>query len=101
MWDKWNDAFHSELGQVGRTHLSELREVRNRWAHQQPFSIEDTHRALDTMTRLLEMIGAPEREETAEQARELLRQRFEAEVKREVKKSTLVTESGAAAGLKP
>ena len=101
MWDRWNDAFQAELGGVGRSHVNELREVRNRWAHQQPFSVEDAHRALDTMTRLLEMIGAPEREETAEQARELLRQRFEADVKREVKKSALVTETGAAAGLKP
>lgn len=101
MWDRWNDAFQSELGQTGRSHVSELREVRNRWAHQQPFSVEDAHRALDTMSRLLEMIGAKEREETAELARELLRQRFEAETKREIQKSALVTESGAAAGLKP
>jgi hypothetical protein len=101
MWNQWDTAFQSELGHVGRSHASELRDVRNRWAHQQPFSAEDAHRALDTMARLLEMIGAPEREETAELARELLRQRFEADVKREVKKSTLVTETGVAAGLKP
>ena len=101
MWNQWDAAFQSELGHVGRSHASELREVRNRWAHQQPFSAEDAHRALDTMARLLEMIGAPEREETAELARELLRQRFEADVKREVKKSTVVTETGVAAGLKP
>ncbi len=101
MWDNWNDVFQAELGQSGRSYVSELREVRNRWAHQQPFSVEDAHRALDTMTRLLEMIGAPEREETAELARELLRQRFEADAKKEIKKSAEVTETGAAPGLKP
>ncbi len=101
MWDNWNEAFHEELGHIGRTHVSELRDVRNRWAHQQSFPAEDAHRALDTMTRLLEMIGSPEREKTAELARELLRQRYEEERKREVKKTALITETGAASGLKP
>jgi hypothetical protein len=100
MWDNWNDCFHAELGHTGRSHLSELREVRNRWAHQQSFSVEDAHRALDTMTRLLEMIGAPEREETSEQARELLRQRFESDAKKEIKKSITVNETGSAPGLR-
>lgn len=100
MWDNWNDCFQAELGHTGRSHVSELREVRNRWAHQQPFTVEDAHRALDTMTRLLEMIGAPEREETAEQARELLRQRFESDTKKEIKKSITVTETGVAPGLR-
>ncbi|MGH7601922.1 MAG: ATP-binding protein, partial [bacterium] len=45
--------------------------------------------------------GAAERDETAELARELLRQRFEAEAKKEIKKSTAVTETGAALGHKP
>ncbi|MGH7451282.1 MAG: DUF499 domain-containing protein, partial [bacterium] len=101
MWNQWEMAFQPELGHIGRSHVSELRDVRNRWAHQQPFSVEDAHRALDTMTRLLEMIGAVERDETAELARELLRQRFEADAKKEIKKSTAVTETGAAFGLKP
>lgn len=101
MWNQWEMCFQAELGHIGRSHVSELRDVRNRWAHQQPFSVEDAHRALDTMTRLLEMIGAAEREETAELARELLRQRFDAEAKKEIKKSAASTETGAAFGLKP
>ena len=32
---------------------SELREVRNRWAHQEQFSTDDAYRALDTIERLL------------------------------------------------
>jgi predicted AAA+ superfamily ATPase len=101
MWDNWNEAFSQELGHTGRNYVSELREVRNRWAHQQPFPSEDAHRALDTMTRLLEMIGSREREKTAILARELLRQRFEAEAKKEIKKTLAATESGTAPGLKP
>lgn len=31
---------------------SELRETRNNWAHRNPFSTDDTYRALDTMVRL-------------------------------------------------
>lgn len=100
MWDNWNEVFQAELGHSGRSYLSELREARNRWAHQQPITVEDAHRTLDTMTRLLEMFGAPEREETAELARDLLRQRFEADAKKEIKKSATVTETGSAPGLR-
>ena len=37
----------------------ELREVRNKWAHNSPFSMDDTYRALDTAERLLRAINAP------------------------------------------
>ena len=38
MWGRWNEVFRKTLGQAERTLVSELREVRNRWAHQRPFS---------------------------------------------------------------
>ena len=37
MWNQWNDVFRKTLGQAERTLVSELRDVRNRWAHQKPF----------------------------------------------------------------
>src|SRR5262249_48967895 len=46
---------HSE-----RNYVSELRDVRNKWAHQSPFSTDDAHRALDTAERLLNAISATE-----------------------------------------
>jgi len=102
MWANWTQVFQSKLGHSGRSYVSELREVRNRWAHQQAFSIEDAYRALDTMQRLLEMISAPEAELVQASAREMMRQRFEEETKRELKKSTeIVTETRTLAGLKP
>jgi predicted AAA+ superfamily ATPase len=101
MWEIWNDVFRDQLGHTGRSYVSELREVRNRWAHQQGFSLEDTHRALDTMKRLLEMISAPEQEQLRTLSRDLLRQQFEAETKKELKQSVLVTQTGQSAGFKP
>jgi len=51
MWDQWKTVFQRTLGHSERNYVSELREVRNKWAHQQPFSTDDTYRALDTAER--------------------------------------------------
>jgi len=101
MWENWNNVFREQLGHTGRSYVSELREVRNRWAHQQPFNAEDAYRALDTMTRLLEMTGAAGQDDLRELGRDMLRQRFEADTKRELKQSAAVTQTGALGGLKP
>ncbi len=61
--DTWQEVFRHVLGHVERSYLGELRDVRNRWAHEQPFSTEDTERALDTMKRLLDAISASEQAE--------------------------------------
>ena len=102
MWNQWNEVYHQKLGPTGRTYVSELRDVRNRWAHQQAFSTEDAYRALDTMTRLLEMVSAEEGEKTRRLAREVLRLRFEEEAKRELRRTAEApVKTGAPAGLKP
>src|SRR3990172_10243968 len=36
MWNQWNVLFRKTLGQAERTLVSELRDVRNRWADQNP-----------------------------------------------------------------
>ncbi len=51
MWDQWNETFRRTLGFAERSLVSELREHRNRWAHQEPFDTRDTLRALDTIDR--------------------------------------------------
>lgn len=33
MWDTWNEVFRRTLGFAERSLVSELREVRNKWAH--------------------------------------------------------------------
>src|SRR5438093_10774111 len=63
MWDSWNDVFRKTLGQAERSLVSELRDVRNRWAHQEPFSSDDADRALDSAERLLAAVSAPQADE--------------------------------------
>ena len=40
--------------------LQELRDYRKKWAHQEAFSGDDTDRALDSASRLLTAISAPQ-----------------------------------------
>ena len=50
--------FNQAIGRTGETFASELREVRNEWAHNGTFTDDDAYRALDTGERLLKLIGA-------------------------------------------
>jgi hypothetical protein len=54
MWEAWNDVFGKTLGRAERSLVQELRDCRNKWAHQEPFSSDDADRALDSMARLLD-----------------------------------------------
>lgn len=58
MWDQWNAIFRNDLTHSERSLVSELREYRNRWAHQQQFDFDDTFRILDSARRLLEAVKA-------------------------------------------
>ena len=77
MWEAWNDVFRNILGQAERTLVSELRDVRNKWAHQQPFSSDDTDRALDSAERLLTAVSAPQADEVRKMKIELRRTVFD------------------------
>ena len=102
MWDHWNEAFKDTLGFTERSLVSELREWRNRWAHQQPFSGDDAYRALDSIARLLTAISAPEAQEAERQKRELLRLRFEEQARQEGRKAAVAPIEGRpAGGLRP
>jgi hypothetical protein len=67
LWNQWNDVFKKVLGHTERSLVSELRDVRNKWAHQRTFTTDDAYRALDSMERLLNAVSAPK--ETEEIAR--------------------------------
>ena len=54
----WNDVFRDRLGPAERSLVSEIRETRNRWAHQDAFDDDDLDRALDSIGRLLAAVGA-------------------------------------------
>ena len=60
MWDSWNEVFRETLGHAERSLVSELRGVRNNWAHQEAFSSDDTYRALDSIYRLLTSVSSPQ-----------------------------------------
>lgn len=77
MWDNWNDVFRSRMSFTERSLVSELREVRNRWAHQEEFDFEDTYRCLDSVRRLLKAVGDEQGVEVVEShQRELMRARY-------------------------
>ena len=74
MWETWNDVFKRRtLGFPERSLVSELRDSRNRWAHQQPFSSDDTYRVLDSGERLLKAISAPQTDEMSKMRLEVLK----------------------------
>src|SRR3989475_4471084 len=98
MWNQWNLVFKKTLGQAERSLVSELRDVRNRWAHQNPFSTDDTYRALDSAERLLTAVSAPQSDEIAKMKMELLRLRFDEQVRSEKRKSAGTAVESAARG---
>ena len=102
MWNQWNDVFRKTLGHAERTLVSELRDTRNKWAHQRPFSTDDAYRALDSAARLLAAVSAPEANEVEKMKMELLRVRFDEQVRTEKRRSAgTAIESQVSTGLKP
>jgi predicted AAA+ superfamily ATPase len=102
MWESWNEVFRKTLGPAERSLLSELRDHRNKWAHQQTFSSDDAYRALDSAGRLLTAVSAPQADEIEKMKMELLRLRFDEQVRGEKRKSAgTAIESQGAANIKP
>ncbi|KAA0227462.1 ATP-binding protein [candidate division KSB1 bacterium] len=102
MWEGWNLVFRKTLGFAERSIVSELREHRKRWAHQEAFSSDDAYRMLDSTARLLTAISAPQAEEIEKMKMELLRVRFDEQVRSEKRKSAgTAIESAAVGNLKP
>ena len=54
----WSDAFKTVLGRAERSIVNELVAVRNKLSHNETFTYDDAERALDSMRRLMEAIGA-------------------------------------------
>jgi predicted AAA+ superfamily ATPase len=102
IWARWNEVFRNTLGQAERTLVSELREARNKWAHQSSFSTDDAYRVLDSVARLLTAVSAPQADEIEKMKMELLRLRFDEQVRTEKRKSAgTAIESQASSTLKP
>lgn len=82
--EEWR-VFGKVLSRAQQSLASELREVRNSWAHSKKFDNDDTYRILDTMERLLIAAGAPTEAETIRQIRQdHQRLVFESETKKAI-----------------
>jgi predicted AAA+ superfamily ATPase len=102
MWDAWGEVFRKTLGPAERSLVSELRDVRNKWAHQEPFSSDDADRALDSAARLLTAVSASQADEIGKMKMELRRLIFDEQMRSEKRKSAgLAIESQATATLTP
>lgn len=98
--EEWR-VFSNDLSRVEQSFASELRDVRNRHAHNASFSPDDTYRALDTMERLLTAVGAvPQAEGVRRLRADHQRAQFEAETRKLVRQQD-ATVSVAGQGLKP
>ena len=102
MSNRWQDLFRKTLGQAERALVGEIRTIRNNWAHQGTFSTDDAYRALDSVHRLLLAVSAAQANDLEQMKMELLRVRFDEQVRSEKRKSSGTTiESTATGGLKP
>jgi predicted AAA+ superfamily ATPase len=102
MWNQWRDVFKETLGNAEKNLVGELMVTRNAWAHNDAFSTDDTYRALDSITRLLTAVSAPEADAVEKQKQELLRIRFDEQARRETRKAAVTAiETNPVGGLKP
>ncbi len=75
--------FDGELSRAERNLAGELADVRNRVAHNEPFSTDDAYRALDTVERLLRAVGAaPQADEVRKRRLDVQRGAYESETRR-------------------
>lgn len=71
----WNEVFRDHLGPIERSLVSEIRETRNRWAHQETIDDDDLDRALDSIGRLLTAVNAGAEAERVHEAKHRLRRK--------------------------
>jgi hypothetical protein len=102
MWNQWNLVFRKTLGPAERSLVGELKDVRNNWAHQRAISGDDADRALDSMTRLLNAVSAPQADEVGKMKLELRRLIFDEQVRGEKRKAGgSLIETAATGTIKP
>ncbi|SNS99685.1 Predicted ATPase, AAA+ superfamily [Micrococcales bacterium KH10] len=97
--ERWQ-VFKDELSRPESALATELRDIGNKWAHGDPFSSDDTYRALDTIERFCQAIGAADQAAAVAEMRvEHQRSTFEQQARNRVSRAaTTVTVTGAVAG---
>ena len=97
--EEWR-IFKDRLSRPEQAMCSELRDVRNKWAHNAAFNSDDTYRALDSMERLLTAADAPGQAEEVRRLRlDAQRAAYEAETRKVVKAAAIPSVPGT--GIKP
>ena len=100
MWAEWRTIFGKNLSRSDRNYVSELQGVRNDWAHNNTFSIDDALRALDTAQRLLGSAAAgAQANEVGKLHQDLLCQKYEQMPSTRRKDAPVQPESQPATGL--
>ena len=100
----WGEAFGAVLGRAERAIVNELLDVRNRLSHNEKFNYDDAERALDSMRRLTEAVGAGESADRLGGMRNtILRTKFEELRRNEERRGTRGQQISfeAAGGLRP
>ena len=95
--EEWR-VFSKSLSRAEQSFATELRDTGNRWGHNDPFSADDTYRALDTMERLLTAVDATAE---ADAVRKLRRDAQAAAFSSETRRAVQVVTGVEGHGLKP
>jgi len=102
MCELWQDCFRKILGPSDRNLAFELRDVRNKWAHQKAFSTDDAYRAIDSASRLLAAISSDQVEAVELMKAEILRVKFDEQLRSQKRReSSIAVEGKPAIGLRP
>lgn len=103
MSNTWQEVWRSRMSVAERGFVNEMRDARNKWAHQDKFSTRDTLRILDTAERLLQAFSAADQMKAIQsQHRELQRLQIEEETRSERRKvAAKPTEGQPLQGLSP
>jgi ElaB/YqjD/DUF883 family membrane-anchored ribosome-binding protein len=72
MVDNWSTAFDQSLPRDARSLVFELKDWRNRVAHEHNITLDDAYRMVDTATRLLAFIGSEETDKLRELRRRVM-----------------------------
>ena len=98
----WGQIFSPILARTDRNLVNELVDVRNRWAHQERFSSDDTDRALDSAERLLTAVSASQSDDVRNIKMELRRTTMDEQARGQRRRTAATAiESGTATALKP
>lgn len=87
IFHEFRDRVRSDIGKSAVNMIHESQEIRNQFAHQQPYSTEDTLRALDTIRRVLNAVQQPGPEANVDAAyQQVLREMYQKQAQNATRK---------------